>query len=184
MPPPQAPRPPNLSGDAYNEIFQQFFGSAHNPFHNLFPHPAERDTPARKPNVPDRNDAQRVQQLIDKLPHWNIAVRSLRPKAARTMLVQMGVKDAEQVCEADVLYKMLGDKVFVECPVCLTAQEEGDCVVRLPCGHSFHRACAHSAAQASFEQAVARGDSYPVPACPVCRREVRSTGARKRAREE
>ena len=184
MPPPQAPHIPNLSADQYDAIFQLYFGAARRPFHNPFRHPAERSTPARKPTPPDLNDAQRVQQLIDKLPHWNIAVRSLRPKAARTMLVQMGVQDAEQVCEADVLYKMLGDKVFVECPVCLTAHEEGDCVVRLPCGHSFHRGCAHSAAQASFEQAVARGDSWPVPTCPVCRREVRSTGARKRAREE
>ena len=181
--PPQGPQPPNLSGDAYNEIFQQFFGSAHNPFRNPFRHATRSSTPARAfPS--DLNDAQRIQQLIDKLPQWSIAVRSLRPKAARTMLVQMGVKDAEQVCEADVLYKMLGDKVFVECPVCLATHEEGDCVVRLPCGHSFHRGCAHSAAQASFEQAVARGDSWPVPACPVCRREVRSTGAKKRAREE
>ena len=181
--PPQGPQPPNLSGDAYNEIFQQFFGSAHNPFRNPFRHTTQSSTPARAfPS--DLNDAQRIQQLIDKLPQWSIAVRSLRPKAARTMLVQMGVKDAEQVCEADVLYKMLGDRVFVECPVCLATHEEGDRIVRLPCGHSFHRACAHSAAQASFEQAVARGDSWPVPTCPVCRREVRSTGAKKRAREE
>ena len=181
--PPQNPHTPNFSSDAYNEIFQQVFGSAQNPLRNPFRHPTQSSTPARK-YAPDLNDVQRVQKLIDKLPHWNIAVRSLRPKAARTMLVEMGVKDAEQVCEADVLYRMLGDKVFVECPVCLTAHEEGDCVVRLPCGHSFHRGCAHSAAQASFEQAVARGDSWPVPACPVCRREVRSTGAKKRAREE
>ena len=181
--PPQNPYTPNFSSDAYSEIFQQVFGSAQNPFRNPFRHTTQSSTPARK-YAPDLNDAQRVQKLIDKLPHWNIAVRSLRPKAARTMLVQMGVKDAEQVCEADVLYKMLGDRVFVECPVCLTAHQEGDCVVRLPCGHSFHRGCAHSAAQASFEQAVARGDSWPVPACPVCRREVRSTGAKKRAREE
>ena len=175
---------PPLSPDQYDAIFQQVFGSAQNPFRNPFRHTTQSSTPACKPKAPDLNDAQRVQKLIDKLPHWNIAVRSLRPKAARTMLVEMGVKDAEQVCEADVLYRMLGDKVFVECPVCLTAHEEGDCVVRLPCGHSFHRGCAHSAAQASFEQAVARGDSWPVPTCPVCRGEVRSTGAKKRAREE
>ena len=181
--PPQNPYTPNFSSDAYNDIFQQVFGSAQNPFRNPFRHTTQSSTPARK-YAPDLNDAQRVQQLIDKLPHWNIAVTTLRPKAARTMLVQMGVKDAEQVCEADVLYKMLGDRVFVECPVCLTAHQEGDCVVRLPCSHWFHRGCAHSAAQASFEQAVARGDSWPVPACPVCRREVRSTGAKKRAREE
>ena len=161
-----------------------YFGSARAPFHNPCGHATQSSTPARKPKAPDLNDAQRVQKLIDKLPHWNIAVTTLRPKAARAMLVQMGVKDAEQVCEADVLYKMLGDRVFVECPVCLTAHQEGDCVVRLPCGHSFHRGCAHSAAQASFEQAVARGDSWPVPTCPVCRGEVRSTGAKKRAREE
>ena len=181
--PPHNPCTPNFSSDAYNEIFQQVFGSAQNPFRNPFRHTTQSSTPARK-YAPDLNDAQRVQQLIDKLPHWNIAVTTLRPKAARAMLVQMGVKDAEQVCEADVLYKMLGDRVFVECPVCLTAHQEGDCVVRLPCSHWFHRGCAHSAAQASFEQAVARGDSWPVPACPVCRREVRSTGAKKRAREE
>ena len=181
--PPHNPYTPNFSSDAYNEIFQQVFGSAQNPLRNPFRHTTESSTPARK-YAPDLNDAQRVQKLIDKLPHWNIAVTTLRPKAARAMLVQMGVKDAEQVCEADVLYKMLGDKVLVECPVCLTAHQEGDCVVRLPCSHWFHRGCAHSAAQASFEQAVARGDSWPVPTCPVCRREVRSTGAKKRAREE
>ena len=174
---------PPLLPDQYDAIFRMYFGSARAPFRNPFRHTTQSSTPARK-YAPDLNDAQRVQKLIDKLPHWNIAVTTLRPKAARAMLVQMGVKDAEQVCEADVLYKMLGDRVFVECPVCLTAHQEGDCVVRLPCGHSFHRGCAHSAAQASFEQAVARGDSWPVPTCPVCRGEVRSTGAKKRAREE
>ena len=70
-----------------------YFGSARAPFHNPFGHATQSSTPARK-YAPDLNDAQRVQKLIDKLPHWNIAVRSLRPKAARTMLVQMGVKDA------------------------------------------------------------------------------------------
>ena len=94
---------------------------------------AKRPGPQRRPA---RSEADRQAAALEHC-------RPLPPsEGMRTMLVEMGVKDAEQVCEADVLYRMLGDKVFVECPVCLTAHEEGDCVVRLPCGHSFHRGCA------------------------------------------
>ena len=56
------------------------------------------------------------------------------------------------------------EKIKDCCSICIEDYEVNDKMVRLPCGHEFHKDCIHPWLRQQVEE-------YSVPYCPICKKE-------------
>lgn len=136
-----------------------------------------------------RTDAARVQQLVEAMPQWRVDAGRMSGREMRAMLVHIGIAGASSICEKEALRRqMLTTLRSTSCPICQMEHEDGDRLVVLSCGHTFHHRCIHTAAQESFELERSKATTWPRPRCPCCRKEISLPSGRlrgaKRRRED
>jgi len=128
-----------------------------------------------------RTDATRVQELVERMPQRRVCITGMSVLQMKSVLLSGGQSRASLPLEKKELRSEVERFLASQtCPVCQAEHADGDVLVTLPCGHTFHHRCIHRAAQESYDVEKQKSGAWPCPRCPCCRAEMREKAGKKR----